>query len=390
MNNEHDDWFKGLEQDPFPARGFQPELKRRIMRELDKKPIKPKPHFRFGVMAGVCSLVICLLIILKVELFPAENPIANEMASSASLPVAELMAKKDVQSVLLVGLRQDGVDEQDQYRSLMFANQDGRVRAVATGSGVLIPYGQVFWKLDQAEDPQAEGKTLHIEQMGTKTTKTLVDPKTEKSTEGAAADAQPEEVRSEKLLYAGNKYLSLEVQDQRSNSTLWNVDLKDYATGIQPSDSSLNLDEFTDGRYFADMWTVVRQNGNWAPAYQSSLDLQSSTGKTTRTPYGITLTVGKPPLSDSLVNHDTLDRPWEEILKIEPAATDSVTSPDHDLLAIFTDSAIKLYEYTAKPGDEPLLTVSRNKGEQLVLVQWALEKYASKWIQAGQLALNEE
>ncbi|WP_058304062.1 hypothetical protein [Gorillibacterium timonense] len=383
MNNEHDDWFKGLEQDPFPQKGFQPELKRRIMRELDRKPVSKRPHYRFAAIAGACTLVICLLIILRVQLLPPSSPLAEGLSKSAESPKTEALAKKEIQSVLLLGLRQDKENNEASYRSLMFANQDGRVKAVAAGSGILIPYGQVFWKLDNAADPAGEGKSLHIEQAG----KASIQAK-------ASTDAQSEPlnetVRLEKLLYAGNKYLSFETKSEATAvpSQLWNVDLKEYAKGAAPDENRLNLTEFTEGRYYADSWTVFREAGNWKAAYKNALDIQPVTGRTVHSPGGIGLTLLSTELSDRLVNHDTLDRPWNEIVEIEPNALDSVTSPDHDMMAIFTESSIKLYEYSAHGGDQPLLTVSRNKGEQLVMVQWALEKYASKWISAGEQELN--
>lgn len=385
MNNEHDDWFKGLEQDPFPQKGFQPELKRRIMRELDRKPSRSRPHLRFAAIAGGCMLVICLLIILRPQLFPSPSPLDVDLAFTAASPKTEALAKKDIKSVLLLGLRQDGVEEQSSYRSLMFANQEGSVKTVAAGSGILVPYGQVFWKIDNSAEPAIEGKSLQIAQAG----------KTAQPANVAVIDSvkakSGETVRQERLLYAGNKYLSFETKAEpaASSSQLWNVDLKEYAGGAAPETSHLNLADFTEGRYYSDSWTVFRQAGNWKAAYRTAgVEMQSATGRMILSPGGIGLTLVNGELSERLVNHDSLDRPWKEIVAIEPAAVDSVTSPDHDLMAIFTDQSIKLYEFSAHEGDQPLLTVTKSKGEKLVMVQWALEKYASKWIQAGEQELN--
>jgi len=390
MTKEHDDWFKGLEQDPFPEKGFQPELKRRIMKELDRKPAaRPRSHWRIAGIGGACMLVICLLILLRVELFPSLSPIAKTAGLAASSPQTEAMAKKEIKSVLLLGLRQDS-DRADQpnasYRSLMIASQGGQVKAVAGGSGILVPYGQVFWKIDNSADPALEGKSLHIAQAGK-------EPAASKPASDALAisGGKQENIRQEKLLYAGNKYLSLETKNSSAAaSELWTVDLKEYANGASPAATRENLADFTEGRYYADSWTVFRQAGSWKAAYKTAgMDTLSGTKRTVLTPGGAQLTAVNAELSDLLVNHDALDRPWKEVLAIEPAATDSVTSPDRDLMAIFTDHAIELFEFSAQAGDQPLLTISRNKGEQLVMVQWALEKYASKWIQAGEQELNE-
>ncbi|WP_438432587.1 hypothetical protein [Gorillibacterium sp. sgz500922] len=388
MNNQHDDWFKGLERDPFPEKGFQPELKRRIMREIDRKPAaKPRPNWRLAGIAAACMTVVCLLVLLRVELFPNTAPLANNASLNAGSPLTEVLDKKEIKSVLLLGLRQDNAAANEQnstYRSLMVANQNGQVKAVAAGNGILVPYGQVFWKIDNAADPKAEGKTLHIAQAG----KAAAPSPTAIGTQAVPETKEPA-VRVEKLLYAGNKYLSLETGDAATGSSeLWNVDLKEYANGGDPLFSRQNLSEFTEGRYSSDSWTVLRQTGSWKAAVRSAeTGLEINPKSKPLTPAGIPLTLVNTELSDRLVNHDTLDRPWEDILAIEPEATDSVTSPDRDLMAIFTDHSIEFFEFSAQAGDQPLLTVARNKGEQLVMVQWALEKYASKWIQAGESEL---
>jgi hypothetical protein len=390
MNNDHqDDWFKRLEQDPFPEKGFQPELKRRIMHELDRKPTKKaRPNWRFAAIGGACLTLICLMVLLRVELFPTVQPLADSAAMSVHSPKTEAFAKKEIKSVLLLGLRQDSPAKEQEgttYRSLMIANQNGQVKAVAAGSGILVPYGQVFWKIDNTADPQVEGKTLHIAQVG----KTVV-PKID--TAVTTAEPVKKSVRQEKLLYAGNKYLSLETKEPTAaseSSELWNVDLKEYASGATPALAHENLSDFTEGRYTTAAWTVFRQAGSWKAALKSAgTELAPEARRTVLSPAGTPLTMVNTELSERLVNHDELDRPWRDILTIEPAATDAVTSPDRDLMAIFTENSIEFYEFSAQAGDQPLLTLARNKGEQLVMVQWALEKYASKWIQAGQTELN--
>jgi hypothetical protein len=94
-------------------------------------------------------------------------------------------------------------------------------------------------------------------------------------------------------------------------------------------------------------------------------------------------------LSSGLVNHDTLDRTWEEVQQLQPEAVDAVASPTKDMLAVLTPDTIEIYPSAAeeiKPA-QPLLRFGKANGETLVMAQWATAKYAEKWISAGQKEL---
>lgn len=410
MQNNDNDWLRDLAQHPYSQKGFTPELKRKIMRELDRQ--RPVRHHKTWLAAAGCFIAMILVAGLLMKLngyMPQTVPMAMTPpeTAKASAPVTPPEA---IESVLMIGLRNQENPESASYRTVMFAEQAGKMETVAEGDGILMPYGQQFWHIEQDRELSSPSHALTVRQVGKATPvrtsikvekdeKTLLDPKADKNGKESKDVVVGEADKSSlippiypgTLLYAGNKYLTLEVAPSdkatdpvKAATSLWTVDLKDYAAGATPDTSRVNLLDVSDSHLSFDNWGIIRERGKWQAVITSEYG-----GKNT-SPGGLALASVMTQLSDSLANHNRLDRSWGSILALNPEAKDAICSPFGDMLAIFTDRSIEIYPAAegAATSAKPLLQITKLENESLVMVQWANQNYADKWIAAGQSELT--
>lgn len=413
MQHNDNEWLRDLAQHPYSQKGFTPELKRKIMRELDRQ--RPVRRHKTWLAAAGCFVAMILVAGLLMKLngyMPQTVPMAMTPpeTAKASAPVTPPQA---IESVLMIGLRNQEKPDSASYRTVMFAEQAGKMETVAEGDGILMPYGQQFWHIDQdRETDDVSSDALTVRQVGKATPvrstikvekdeKTPLDLKADKKgtdgkdlmTGGVEKDVTAPAFYPGTLLYAGNKYLTLEVgstetakEPIKAATSLWTVDLKDYAAGATPETSRVNLLDVSDSHLSFDNWGIIRERGKWQAVITSEYG-----GKNT-SPGGLALASVMTQLSDSLANHNRLDRSWGSILELNPEAKDAVCSPFGDMLAIFTDRSIEIYPAAegAATSAKPLLQISKLENESLVMVQWANQNYADKWIAAGQSELSGE
>jgi len=82
----------------------------------------------------------------------------------------------------------------------------------------------------------------------------------------------------------------------------------------------------------------------------------------------------------TLVRYDVLAVPWKDIKDRVPDAIDAFTSPNEDLAVIVSDS--KLYVYQINEGRlkyEPLAKIKLDKGDSVIMAEWATGKYVDNW-----------
>jgi len=222
MSPNDPDWKKELSRPPQEGKGFDEKLRRRIEEQLDRKEDRRRKRYWFWpVLGSFCAAALTLAgigaapILLDVwsdkssshaAAAPAEEIVMTASAQRASV------APVSIKTGVLIGLRQDhpaavptagAAQETSSYRTLMIAPVDGEVRVAAEGNGILVPYGQKFWRID-AETYSSPTDSIHY----------LNAHPADKNAEHAAIKDNPEEeVRySEKLVFAGNQYVSIAEQ----------------------------------------------------------------------------------------------------------------------------------------------------------------------------------
>ncbi|WP_040949157.1 hypothetical protein [Gorillibacterium massiliense] len=383
MNRNDEEWFGELSRNPFPKKGFTPELQRKIMREFDRKPVSKR---RFYPIAGA-ALLLVILVFAGYRL--AVEPTPEEISQTASVAIHEIAGTPektpDIRSVLMLGLRSDAKSSSPAYRTLVIAEQEGKMKTVAEGGGILMPYGQQFWRITSNENALGTGAALQARRIDADSAS--VSASAVNAVSAANTVVEPTVV-SQALLFAGNRYLTLEEKDQSANQGSQihtrTVDLKAYAASTTGA-TGFHLDEvagITGTSALAD-WMLFRKEGRWQVAEESS-------GGGIFSPSGKEFSLIPAILPESLTAYDSLNLTWEQVLKLEPDAKDAVSSPDKDMLAVLTTDKVVIYTFPSEKDNtaKKLLTVDKSNLESLVMSEWATEKYADKWIKAGIDALG--
>lgn len=432
MSRNNSDWEKELGDRPKSSKGFSDDLRRRIEDQVEQRERRRRRWL--WPAAGLCGAAgVCALYLLGgLTLLPGQGGQANlasGLSPSAVASTPEATAAQDglaetinVKSGLLIGLRQDAALEADaespsSYRTLMLAQVDGQLQVAAQGSGVLVPYGQKFWKIE-SKDVSTDSDELHY----------LVAYPVDRKAEIRQIVDDPDEsiVLREKLLFAGNQYVSVEenevwrdgslpaeeskvwvrklnqlneapVPQSASASKVSHVTVQDiFGEGAQqiltrlayarssvtapgaggPAESSLSREIGVWDYSSGDNWAIVRKPGKWtAQVAEGYYEPETRL-------IGFKLYPYPARLPELVTSHDRLSNaPWVRDAQLQQKRKDLLVSPLEDLAVVLTDEKLALYtpDSTAQ-ASRLALEVPLSPGEALVSAQWATGSYVSEWV----------
>jgi hypothetical protein len=409
---------------PFPQKGFSNQLQRQIENKMDKQSaVYRNRTFR---IAGAWFVILLVFSFIGLNWTPITESVVSfeETTAHVSNQKTTMLhnqvidkAPTPVKSVLLIGLRTDfqtkndkrvlSEDNYSEYRSLMItgvANDPVKLEIAAEGSGILIPYRQDFWKIEPI-NLDDKNHTYHF--------LTAYKAKDGAIQRKYSTDTGSLEFRhNEKLVFAGNQYVSIVEKDEEwagnrpgQYERIWTQTLEQINSPTDQAKNSISLEKIFNNQateaivqlqsqlqqpeplpeikdeITGKSWTITRSKGQWIPKVAETLDFTSYSASYILHPLPFSL-------PESVVSYDKLACSWEQIIQAQPQAIDAVSSPDGDMIAIFT--ANKLYAYTLINNqiDSLALQVELNGNESLVMAQWASAKYADNWIEEGKKYLQ--
>jgi hypothetical protein len=403
------DTDKDLSSGPFQGKGFTDELQRRIEKTIERRS---RLRRSWGYAIGTFSLIAAAMIVfVHFDGLPImRSPEVSANAADAKSAAGERTIVNHpvpLTSGVLIGLRTDfprkdakhtPFEEQDSsYRTLFVAPVNGQLDVAAEGSGILLPYGQVFWKVDQLTHETSTDVYHYL----------TAHPANKPAVKNKYADDPREQIdHSEKLLFVGNKYVSLTEADVVHNGSIPSQTKRVWVKELQQvtGSSTVPSSDAKDRRYVplqdvigpladeeaggpgkqVDNWAIVRKSGHWVP--QISETLNSNQGRTE----GYTLKNTPLTLPEAVVSYDRLCCTWHDIKKVQPDAIDALSSPRQELMAIITPVNIYFYETNGGHiGSTPLLTVELNENETLIMAQWATGNYVDDWIRQARTYLKK-
>ncbi|SFB17539.1 hypothetical protein SAMN05216312_104224 [Cohnella sp. OV330] len=403
MEPNDKDLKQQLSRGPLIKHGFDARLVARIEEAIERPVGRRHPFLRFGWHgAGLAAMAVLLLFVgLWHWSFGSGGPAGSmdlQRAGQTAGTEAPLFADADAElhSALLLGLRADPKSEDgnvvSSYRTLFIAPTDGQFELAAQGEGIVMPYGQNFWKIE-AVSTDAGSQAL--------AQKLIAYPVTGKDaakTDLGALRESSAAPLAERLLFVGNKYVSVEQNpsDAPNRVYRWVKDMDQLAAGAQrtafepESEPHVSLEEAMKTAEatetpvaekdaaapvaHTEQWSIIRRTGSWVAA----------AADTAGQPYAPlankTLTELSTPLPESINKFDTLYPTWSQILQIEPGAKDAFSSPNEDMLVIVLDGELVVYPYHLLGGEQDPLRIPLQSNESLIMAQWAKEdKYLDSW-----------
>lgn len=220
-------------------------------------------------------------------------------------------------------------------------------------------------------------------------------------------------IRTEKLMFAGNEYVAVaEAKAQAaeepasSGKRVWvsrvpdlqsdygNGNMNDRSIGSLAHRRQVALKELLSmlpdserkaaesewgqgggGPVIGESWTIARRPGRWIAQAAEAVQVNGRETVVLRDlPY---------PLPEAVVSHDSLCCSWNDLTERRNDAIDALSSPDGDMVAIFTNDAIAVYPIRVRGqiAEEPSLIVPLRPNEALIMAQWATGRYVDDWKQ---------
>ncbi|WP_372814240.1 hypothetical protein [Paenibacillus sp.] len=406
-----------LSDGPFAQDGFTDALRKRIEERImtAEAPSSPTVRRIRPWLASAGAAAAAALLFLAVEgdrwfMPPASTLDSAPMAATASQVVPDF--ESTVRTALLVGLRTDTktaepTEEKSEYRTLLIAPDDSRLKVISQGPGILMPYKMDFWRLREARTVNGEGRAYVYWSAALAASSRSAD----QSAKQVAALSNA--ALTEKLLFVGNRYIAVEQKvmtrdkkgDLRSSRFVWvkdvpqlagasnpdepplqqpHVKLKDiFGTAVEPAlqqlDPYLPLmpSEFQPKHASTDTWgeswTIARQQGRWiakVASYENDASGDSQSYRLKDVPMS---------LPAEVVSHDRLVPEWGEIKRIQPAAVDAYSSPNLDVVLVVANRHLIVYPYKGVLLPNPLLTVELKPQESVIMAHWATDPYIDPW-----------
>ncbi len=370
-----------LARGPLVKNGFDEALRRRIHEQIHN-PRRRARRFWAPAARLAGAFVVLFAVIAGAWLWQAQSngdslqenmKLENTQDASPAASAQTAMTTEPPRSAMLIGLRKDLASGTSTYRSVLVAPEDGELRLHASLEGIYMPYKLKFYRLDAIGGSRS--------------------PDSQVIASVAAGEALPVAIATdsayrtnEKLLFAGNKYVSLlqTTTDEAtgdSTSRVWVKDIEQLAPAIREKavmakdEPHYQLTQLVHlSSTMSDEWTIARQKGHWV----TKIPGRSETSDQLLRNIALTSSIG-PQLPTEVSSYDTLWLSWDDIRVKEPAAIDAFTSPTEDLLAVQTADAITISAYRMKEEDMKPLTIKLEDGESIVMVQWAQDGYVNNW-----------
>jgi hypothetical protein len=383
--------FEQLARGPLTRNGFDESLRKKIHERIDN-PKKQTPRFwnlRWGRVSAVFMVVVILLGVwtwreISTGGFGDLTKLSGQASISSEQSYETKTAIEYPHSAILIGLRKDiSVSEEggpgSTYRTVLVVPQEKELVVAASGAGIWMPYKQSFWNIDAIPDGMGKGM------------QTIEAIPANKQQEFIQIKSSSPLRRSEKLLYAGNQFVSIlqttSVSEDGQNvneSDVWVNKVENLAplTRVEKMNVLQESHDTLSAALGIDLtgaeineWAIARVPGKWVAKQPSpSVSVSKAVSVTDLQEVGI-------PLNSNVLSHDTLALTWDDIYKVEPSAKDAFTSPAKDILAVVVEGGIVLYPYKLAQGDIKPLKLQTAPNETIIMVQWAIDSYIDSWKQ---------
>ncbi|CAM4469166.1 hypothetical protein [Paenibacillus tarimensis] len=411
---------RDLSGGPLTRNGFDERIQQRIRERLDHRAVPGRRSWllRFGGWsAGAVAMIMLIMAVAHLGGGPPAgnreqaiadfDPAAGNKENAGTLSYS---TESPPQTALLIALRKDTAGREGEmssaYRTLLVTADDSLPKKVAEDSGILMPYRTNFWRVEVGRVDLGQGEYQVAGAYNTQTNKKLDKPLKLYSKEG-----NPREIVRERIDYVGNRYIALTREiaapgvkgehdkRQEKQETTWVMEVSQlgqarelgsltagtehHAVASAGPDQPLaaflsNEEDMPMGTELIHNWTLTRKPGRWIA------EKLLMPGTAAAAPL---LQEIEQELDPTIVQHNQLDIPWNDIRAVEPAAVDAYTSPAGNLAVIMTDRRLLFYGMKDQSLTNLGFEEAVGQDERIIMVQWAIvPRYVEMWKeQAGSL-----
>ncbi|MFC5403764.1 hypothetical protein [Cohnella soli] len=365
--------FEQLARGPLNRNGFDESMKRRINDSLDR-PAGARRGARFWPLRWPAlgfSLLLALVIGAGVWGLNAGIGQRDNLSESTPEPV-ETSAASSAQpvdptphSAVAIGLRQDGnaPDSPSTYRTIVVAPENGKLTYVRSGEGIWMPYKTTFWKIESRTVSAPSSQLLVALKSG------ISDAKAANTSVAG---------RSEKLLYAGSRFVSIMQTSADGTSRAFVNQVTDLDPKVRETDpETLANTEYSFAAALGDAangqdaeeWAIAREEKKWV-AKKPAGDRAAAVSDWTT-------------ISVELNSDFAKDLPLAVSgLQLDRNAADAYISKDGDTAVIVSNNRIQVVPYRLSLAEQQPAELTLRPNESVVMVQWATQaKYVDNWKQ---------
>lgn len=365
-----------LADGPFARGGFDQRLRQRIMERIDGEQKRSRnSRVRHWILPlGAASMLAVIL--LGIWLWQGTDG-ANESKlaqTTPSAPAATLSSPSATAAAvqtqrkyaLLIGLRTDnaGKFSASSYRTVLVASDQtpDQLRQMSENDGLYMPYKQNFWNIATviSSDDRSALQAVQVTNRKIK--------------EKDASVSVPETLLSERVVYAGNEYLSIvdnvrtEQGGTAENRWVKKISQINDKAQTPPNQLFLKLQDAIPATLApstpVEQWTIERDPGKWLPVTYDPVT-------------GAEETIAAD-LPSQIVQNDKLLMSWDDIRKIEPNTRDAFTYGH--ILGVVTDTDIRVHAVRNGTSVSDAVVIPLKKNESVIMIQWAQDQYVDRWI----------
>lgn len=131
--------------------------------------------------------------------------------------------------------------------------------------------------------------------------------------------------------------------------------------------SEKNTMNTTSGEF----WNIGRKDGRWVPQIAKTFKCATYNNYIL---YNTDLY-----LPQNISSNNELCANYQSIMKMFPDTEDVISSPNKDIVGIFTYNKLTLYPYSNCTFGNPVMELELNKNETMIMAQWASGKEIKEW-----------
>ena len=265
------------------------------------------------------------------------------------------------------------------YRTILMHSKNREVKYLEYTNQIIVPRLNGFWEIGMLKFNNNEYK-MYAKQYSDENYNAVI----------TNSNNYIIESRPRKILYASSDYVSTEIDSELKVLHIDNLvstkgaDISEFIIAnpvnvlkrsSQALISSLNREQakLIDSNAQSDAFKLERRNGHWL--IRGRLYYTEKYKEKEYEDYDINVMVPK-----KLLSYDEMSVPWSEIKGNMPWVTDAFCSPNNDISLLVTQDNIRVYPIkNGKVVNSKLLDIPLNKGDTIVMAEWAIGKYADIW-----------